>query len=196
MPAVDAAPLFTSWQTAATPSPLAADGCAPTTPIAAAEVTLGDYFFDIDNSDYASAYAQETAATSPHANLNQWIAGVDSSQDGVAQYFNANGTFTQGPYYTLNGDGLINGLPYLDVSFRSTQDGVHGTDKETCTDWTLRYHFALVNGVPLIASALKIPGAASDEQQCSLDSAAPAGSGSAPASPIESAIVSPPAASP
>lgn len=91
---------------------------------------------------------------------------------------------------------MSNGAPYLDVSFRSTQDGVHGTDKQTCTDWTLRYSFALVNGVPLIKSALKVPGAAYDEQRCPVASAAPAVSGSAPASPVGSVISSPPATAP
>lgn len=196
VPAVDAAPLFSAWQAATTPSPLAADGCAPTSLVEAAQVTLSDYFYDIDNSDYASAYAQEAVATSPGADLNQWIAGVDSSQDGLPENFNDIGTVNGGPYYTLNGDGMSNGLPYLDVSFRSTQDGLHGTDKQTCTDWTLRYHFVLVNGVPLIDSAVKVPGAAYDEQQCPAASSAPAVSGSAPGSPVGSVILSPPATAP
>jgi serine protease Do len=195
VPAVDAAPLFNRWQTVTTPSPPAADGCAPTTLVEAAQVTLNDYFSDIDNSDYASAYAQETVATSPGANLDQWRRGVQSSQDGIPENF-SHGVVIAGPYYRLNGEGISNGQPYLDVAFRSTQDGVHGTDKQTCTDWSLRYRFVLVNGVPLIKSALKVPGAAYDEQPCTADSPAPAVSGSASASPLGSTIYSPPATAP
>jgi len=194
VPAVDAAPSFTTWQTAAAPSPLAADGCARTNVLDAAQVTLTDYFIDIDASDYDSAYAQETVATSADANLTKWIAGVDSSQDGLPENFNADGTVTDGPYYTVNGKGMSKGVPYLDVSFRSTQDGLHGTDKQTCTDWTLRYSFELLNGVPLIKSALPPPGVASAQEAC--PSPANAVNGAGPSAPAGSVVASPAASSP
>jgi serine protease Do len=191
VPAADAAPLFTNWQNAAMPSPMAAAGCAPKNLVEAANVTLTDYFYDIDMSDYASAYAQETVATSSTANLDEWIDGVETSQDGLPENFASDGTVIGGPYYTLNGDGIIGGVPYLDVAFRTTQDGAHGTDKQTCTDWSLRYRFAMVGGVPLIDSALKVPGAAYDEQQCPVATPSPAVNGSAPGSPDGSVLYSP-----
>jgi serine protease Do len=176
VPAVDAAKLFSAWEQANSPRPLADDGCAPTTAMASATATLNEYFFDIDNSDYASAFAQEAVAAGDVSGLEAFTNGVESSNDGP---------------YDVTASGTLDGLTYLDVVFQSTQDAEHGRNGETCTDWSLRYTFVPVNGVELIKSSTASPGT-SGAIPCppAISSNAPATS--APASPLASAISSPP----
>ncbi len=146
------------------------------------------------HSDYDSAYAQEAVATSPDANLKKWIAGVDSSQDGLPENFNSRRHRHRRSVLQVVRQGDEQRCCRTSTwRFAAPKTAVHGTDKQTCTDWTLRYSFELVNGVPLIKSALPPPGVASGQEAC--PSPANAVNSAAPSSPVGS-VVSSPASSP
>lgn len=152
VPAVDAAPFFARWQT--TPAPPVPTAC--TSQLTAytagqqASLTLWQYFYDLDASDYPSAYAQLDPDHHPAAGVTSFTVKVQSSQD-----FDATNSRQ---LFDWVGESTVNDTPALDVRFRSTQDASLGPDAETCTDWTLRYRFAPVNGLWLIRSSAPSPG--------------------------------------
>ena len=127
----DASSDFSSWR--ARPSPQTNRGCQPADSVAAAIETLQLYFYEINQSDYASAYAQLYSDNHPISGLGGFIAGVRSSTDTAADGSDA--------AFSVVRSGQSEGHVYLDVRFRSHQHAAQGPNGETCTDWTLRYMF-------------------------------------------------------
>lgn len=138
---VDAADHMRAWKQS--PTPIDGQACQPTSGEDAAEAALLVYFLDINQSDYASAYAQLDSGNHPPSGLDDFIEGTKSSTDN--------------DIVVLDG-GTTGGSVYVDVSFTSHQHASQGRDGETCTDWTLRYVFVEFNGVQLIHDAPAIPG--------------------------------------
>ncbi len=147
--AADAISQFAQWKQARDAA--AAGQCAPQSPVAAAEQTLTDYFFQINESDYASAYAQLDPGNHPTSGLNDFISGVETSTDTAP-------TGLSDLDYSVSGAGRTSsGQTYIDAVFQSKQDPDHGNGS-ACTNWTLRYLFSSVNGLELIESSPASPG--------------------------------------
>lgn len=128
------------------------DGCPVTgRSEAAALFSLEHYFYDINKSDYDSAYALRSSAhREPYADF---LAGVLSSQDSPP--IGSDGLFQEDDLGTDK-----EGRSYVDATFVSHQDADHapaGT-RDTCDVWSLRYVFSVAHGVPLIADTPKQPG--------------------------------------
>lgn len=168
VPASDALTRIAHWQTNDQPVP----GCGPPTRNAsdAALETLFAYLYDINQSDYASAYAQLDPANHPPSALDAFIEGVDTSQDA-----SASGTPEDGPLFDSGDVRTVGEKVYAEVRFRSQQDAQHGPHGLTCTDWHLRYEFIRKAGLWLIHNST----AASDSQAaykpCSGNSTSAAG---------------------
>lgn len=136
----------------ASPQQVPPGQCAASSTSEGAELaTLGRYFDDINSSDYDSAYAQLASANK--GGYPGFLDGVLSSEDSA--------TDGSGASFDVGQSGLgTDGLPYIDVTFRSRQDADHapaGT-RDTCDLWALRYKFVVQNGVPVIRGAPAQPG--------------------------------------
>lgn len=152
---IDASTRFSDWRR--TPEPQANRGCQPVTAVDAAVETLELYFADINESDYASAYAQLWSDTNPISGLSTFVEGVQSSTDTANDGSNAD--------FSAVNEGQQDGRTYVDVTFRSKQNARYGINGETCTDWTLRYTFRDNSGVQMIDSSEPTPGT-SGHQSC------------------------------
>lgn len=143
---------FSAWRSSPQPQP--DRGCQPTDDVTSASETLDLYFYEINQSDYASAYAQLYSDNHPISGLSAFIDGVQSTTDGAAD--------GSGADFVLVGSGSAAGNVYLDVQFRSHQHAAQGPHGQTCTDWTLRYEFrpfdASHRGVQLIYASPATPG--------------------------------------
>lgn len=146
--AADARAHFLGWQKV--PEPQADRSCQPADDTDAAVETLEVYFYAIQQSDYATAYAQLWSENHPISGLTHFIDGVQSSTD-VA----SDGT---GAGFSLAGSGHSEGHVYLDVAFQSHQRAAQGPDGETCTNWTLRYQFQTADQLQAVQSSQPTPG--------------------------------------
>lgn len=129
--AADALSEFSSWRSS--PRPQSGRSCQPANDVVAATETLDLYLYEINQSDYASAYAQLYSGNHPISGLSSFIDGVQSSTDAAPD--------GSGAAFLLVDSGHHAGNVYLDVRFRSHQHAAQGPRGETCTDWTLRYEF-------------------------------------------------------
>lgn len=146
--ALDARSRFSEWSKA--PEPEANRGCQPAGPTEAAVETLELYFAEVNESDYASAYAQLWSDNSPVSGLGKFIDGVQSSTVMATDGSDAD--------FAIADEGRSKGQVYLDATFRSRQHASQGPAGETCTDWTLRYTFRNYFGVQMIDSSEATPG--------------------------------------
>lgn len=142
---------FEEWAMSPQPTEFV-QGCpvAPNSEEAALD-SLEHYFYDIDNSDYDSAYAQLSPVG--RGSYQGFLRGVLTSED--AAPIESAGLFRE------DGSGITaDGQRYIDATFVSHQDADHapaGT-RDTCDVWSLRYTFSVVNNVPLIVGTRAQPG--------------------------------------
>jgi serine protease Do len=108
-------------------------------PSAAIKSTLTSYFNDINDGNYAAAYALLGPQAQGQTSLSQFAQGDATSYD-----FNIS-------------VGAVTSLPageaHVPVDFTSIQDSADGPDGDTCDDWTLSYTMTNSSGTWLIDSA-------------------------------------------
>lgn len=137
----------------ADPQLMSRDGGCPAAGLSetAALLSLDDYFDDIDQADYDSAFAlRDPASREDYADfLQNLLTTNDQGPDGS-------------PLYLEDDSGIdAVGRRYVDVTFVSHQDpgrGPAASKQDTCDTWSLRYTFVLSNGVPVITDAQAQPG--------------------------------------
>jgi hypothetical protein len=147
----DAAAAFAQWSD--DPTPVATCGTSEQSRQEAAQETLDYYFWELNQSDYSSAYAQLDPANHPLSALDSFIEGVKSSQDSARD-----GDPDSGPYYEVVGGDETGDENTVEVRFRSRQDGAHGPEGLTCADWHLRYSFVRSDGLELIHESSPVDG--------------------------------------
>ncbi|GAB3446964.1 hypothetical protein GCM10027517_29990 [Phycicoccus ginsengisoli] len=106
--------------------------------------TLWIYFDAINHGDFPAALSQLAHPQS----LASFERGVGSTRDGDLR---------------LNDITVVDGRPVVWLDFTSTQDpgdGPAARPQETCTEWSLDYHFTLVRGLWLIDKGTAHPGTA------------------------------------
>jgi S1-C subfamily serine protease len=157
VPASAAASLIAQWQQSPQPpAPVACPDQSGNDPaIRSALTTLNQYLWDIDATDYASAYAQLDHPDHPASGLSSFTNAVETSFDQAAD-----STAAQPALFDIDKVARNADLVVADVRFRSTQDAAHGPSGEVCTDWRLRYRFIERNGLWLISSVVAQPGIA------------------------------------
>lgn len=137
-----------------TPESVPVGRCAITDPVDAARNTLVEYFFTIDSSDYASAYAQLDPAGHPNAGVTNFVANVETSFDAAPPPNSAKGLYDETGHGRSGSSGV-----YIDAEFVSHQDSDKGPRPgETCTLWDLRYSFVAVSGLWLIVGTTPTQG--------------------------------------
>lgn len=148
VPAESAAQLFAGWKQE--PMDIPAGDCAGREVPVKMQDTLKWHFFMINQSDYASAYAQLGPTARRGQTLERFIDGHVSSQ---IQAQDGDGLFD------VDASGVdATGADYLDVRYSSEQDADKSSNGQTCTSWALRYTFEIQNGLWLIRSARPVPG--------------------------------------
>lgn len=184
----DAATEVAKWVSQPNPLPLAE--CAYNTDATETESdafdTLWIDFWDINQSDFESAYAQHDPATAPASGYSSFLTGNESST------ITAVGADPDGGHlFALEDSGVDAAGQWLDVTFESSQrpdKAPDGTNTD-CTIWHQRVHFSTVNGLQLIHGTEQTPGQSSEQLPCS---AAASASASAADSPSPGESLSPP----
>jgi hypothetical protein len=170
VPAADAVSEMRSWQQSPdslSPSPCAKDSYDATDPEQAALATLSQFYWDINKSDYASAYAQYTAEHHKPGGLQEFIKAERSSQ------ITAPDDNGDSPYaFEVDSTEVIDGQVHADVRFTSRQQSALGQNGDTCTEWKLEYIFEPVNGLWLIKTAYPYDGT-TGHQACPSPSPSP-----------------------
>jgi serine protease Do len=145
----DAASHIEAWKIS--PQPLQPCG-APPDRMDAALTTLDFYFYYINQSDYASAYAQLDSSNHPISDLTKFIDGVKTSQD-----FAPGSDPGSWPHFQLVNEYRSNGAIFAEVRFRSHQESHYGPGGLSCVDWHLIYEFVAGAGVEAIHTSAPMP---------------------------------------
>lgn len=162
VPVLEAAADIAGWRSH--PAPVAATACAgllfaPREPDNAALTTLATYLSDINQEDFASAYAQWAPGTPPASSEPAFFAQHRTSQNVALGTAPSPGNlFDLVDSRFQPGTGSTAATVVADVTFQTTRAASAVGSGPTCISWSLRYTFVEVSGVWLVRDSRATPG--------------------------------------